>query len=43
MYQTPIVEIALYSPMHTLMASEPKALDDKGTGSGYAPDRKVFY
>jgi hypothetical protein len=43
MYQTPIVEIAQYSPVHTLMVSEPKALEDKGTGSGYAPERRDVF
>lgn len=43
MYQTPIVDIAKCTPFHTLMVlSEPKALEDKGTGDGYAPERKVY-
>ena len=42
MYQTPIMDIAKCTPFHTLMVSEPKAIEDKGTGPGYAPERKVY-
>ena len=40
LYKTPIVEISICEPVHTLMISEPKPA--KSGGPDLAPERKVY-